>query len=63
MGIKCPKCHFENPDDILYCGKCGTRLTSLEKVEVTETPETHKEELTRGATLANRYEIIEELGK
>jgi len=26
MGVECPKCHFDNPDDILYCGKCATPL-------------------------------------
>jgi serine/threonine-protein kinase len=63
MGIKCPKCQHENPDDTLFCGKCGTQLPSPEKVEVTETLETPKKDLIRGTTLANRYEIIEELGK
>jgi serine/threonine protein kinase/Flp pilus assembly protein TadD len=63
MGIKCPKCQHENPDDTLFCGKCGTQLPSPEKAGVTKTLETPKEELTRGTTLANRYEIIEELGK
>jgi len=24
--MKCPKCRFENPDRIKYCGDCGTRL-------------------------------------
>jgi serine/threonine protein kinase/tetratricopeptide (TPR) repeat protein/ribosomal protein S27E len=63
MGVKCPKCQHENPEDTLFCGKCATRLLSPEGIEVTETLETAKEELTRGTTLANRYEIIEELGK
>ena len=63
MGIKCPKCQHENPDDTLYCGKCATRLPYPEKVEVTETLETPKEELTTGSTFAGRYQIIEELGK
>ena len=31
MEIKCPKCHFENPDDTLFCGKCGTQFPSPEK--------------------------------
>ncbi|MCK4496104.1 MAG: zinc-ribbon domain-containing protein [Candidatus Aminicenantes bacterium] len=26
MIIQCPKCHYENPEDKLYCGKCGTEL-------------------------------------
>ena len=24
--MKCPKCHFENPEGLIFCGKCGTRL-------------------------------------
>jgi serine/threonine protein kinase/Tfp pilus assembly protein PilF len=63
MAITCPKCDFENPDETLYCGKCATSLPSSEEIAVTETIEAPREELTRGTTLANRYEIIEELGK
>ena len=63
MSEKCPKCQFENPDDTVYCGKCGTQFQAQEKIEVTETIETPKEELTRGTTFADRYEIIEELGR
>jgi serine/threonine-protein kinase len=40
-----------------------TQLSSPKDIEVTETIETPKEELTRGTTYAGRYEIIEELGK
>jgi len=63
MAITCPKCHHENPDDTLYCGKCATSLPSSKEIAVTETIEAPKKELTRGTILANRYEIIEELGK
>ncbi len=63
MSNKCPKCHHENPDDTIYCGKCATQLPSIKDIEVTETIEVPKEELTRGTTFAGRYEIIEELGK
>ncbi len=63
MSNKCPKCHHENPDDTIYCGKCTTPLKSPEEIEVTATIEAPKEELTRGTTFAGRYEIIEELGK
>ena len=63
MSIKCPKCHHENPDDTIYCGKCTTPLKPVEEMGVTETIEAPKEELTRGTTFAGRYEIIEELGK
>ncbi len=63
MTIKCPKCLHENPDDIIYCGKCAARLLTPKDIDVTETIETPKEELTRGTTFAGRYEIIEELGR
>jgi serine/threonine protein kinase/tetratricopeptide (TPR) repeat protein len=63
MSIKCPKCHHENPEDTIYCGKCTTPLKPSGSIEVTETMEAPKRELTRGATFAGRYEIIEELGK
>jgi len=64
MGIKCPKCHFDNPYDSKFCKECGTQLIPSEKISApTKTLETPTEELTRGTTFAGRYEIIEELGK
>jgi len=63
--MKCPKCQADNPDTKQFCGDCGTQLISSEgpTVPFTKTLETPVEELTRGTTLANRYEIIEELGR
>jgi serine/threonine protein kinase/Flp pilus assembly protein TadD len=63
MSIKCPKCHYENPDDTLYCGRCKTPLKPLEEISVTKTLETPAKGLTSGTTFATRYEVIEELGK
>jgi len=63
MGIKCPKCHSDNPETKRFCGECGTQIIPKEEIPVTETIVTPKEELTRGTTLAGRYEIIEELGR
>jgi len=63
MGIKCPKCHFDNPADTLYCGKCTTPLKPSEEISPTKTLETLAKGLTKGTTFASRYEVIEELGK
>jgi len=63
MGIKCPKCHFENPSDYKFCKECRTQIIPLEEIPVTETFETPIKELSRGTTFASSYEIIEELGK
>lgn len=63
MANKCPKCQFDNPDTQKFCGECATPLPSSKEIPVTETLETHKEQLTTGSIFAGRYQIIEELGK
>jgi len=63
VAVRCPKCQHENPDETVFCGKCGTKFDSPEEVKVTETIEAPKEELTTGSTFAGRYQIIEEIGK
>jgi serine/threonine protein kinase/tetratricopeptide (TPR) repeat protein len=63
VAIKCPKCNADNPDTQSFCGDCGTQLGPPKDIGVTKTIETPVEELTRGTTFADRYEIIEELGK
>jgi len=65
VAIKCPKCHSENPDTLKFCGECGTQLFSAKDIPVsqTETLQAPIKEFTTGSTFANRYQIIEELGK
>jgi serine/threonine protein kinase/Flp pilus assembly protein TadD len=63
MGIVCPKCDFENPDDTIYCGKCSALLIPSEEISPTKTLETPAKGLTTGTTFATRYEVLEELGK
>ena len=63
MAIKCPKCQTENSETQKFCGECAAPLQPSKEIEVTETIEAAKNELTRGSTLGERYEIIEELGK
>jgi len=63
MGIRCPKCQHENPDDTLYCGKCAGPLKSAGEISLTKTLITPGESIQKGTTLAGRYTIIEELGR
>lgn len=64
MAIKCPKCQTKNPDTDKFCGECGTDLSSsLDAPQVTKTIETPYPQFAPGTTLADRYEIIRELGK
>ena len=43
--------------------ECATPLPEIQDAIHTKTLETPTEELTRGSVFADRYEIIEELGK
>jgi serine/threonine protein kinase/Tfp pilus assembly protein PilF len=63
--MKCPKCHFENPDDTLYCGKCAAPLQSSEEIDIsyTKTLQISIKELPIGSSFAGRYQVLEELGK
>jgi TolB-like protein/predicted Ser/Thr protein kinase len=63
MGVKCPKCQHENPDDTVYCGKCATPLKSAKEISITKTLITPTEKLQKGSTFAGRYQLIEELGR
>jgi tetratricopeptide (TPR) repeat protein len=62
---ECPKCHFKNPDDTIYCGKCATPLKPEKDVSAkyTKTIQISKEELIKGSTFAERYQILELLGQ
>jgi len=65
MGNPCPKCLTDNSDTARFCVDCGTGLSPLQDgpPDFTKTMETPKQELTTGSTFAERYQIIEELGK
>jgi serine/threonine protein kinase/tetratricopeptide (TPR) repeat protein len=65
MTINCPKCQFENSSDSKFCKECGTQLFPPEEisVSVTKTLETPIKRLSIGSVFAERYEVIEELGK
>ncbi|MFC2164720.1 protein kinase [Acidobacteriota bacterium] len=60
----CPKCKAENPDESKFCNDCGTQITVSEEFPAhTKTIEAPRAELTTGSTFAERYQIIEELGR
>jgi serine/threonine protein kinase len=63
MGIKCPICQSNNPDDTVYCGKCAAPLKSPEEISVTKTLITPTGRLPKGSTIAGKYQILEELGR
>jgi len=65
MALKCPACRFDNPDTQLYCGKCGAQLPPAEgpPPNITEILPVPIPELAAGATIAGRYQVIEELGR
>jgi serine/threonine protein kinase/tetratricopeptide (TPR) repeat protein len=62
MGVKCPKCHSDNTDTARFCSNCATPLPSQE-VSVTKTLESTTRRLAIGSIFAERYEVLEELGK
>jgi serine/threonine protein kinase len=64
--MKCPRCQFDNPSETNYCAKCGLPLFQKGDEAAfgpTLTLETPALSLERGGTFADRYEIIEEIGK
>jgi serine/threonine protein kinase/Tfp pilus assembly protein PilF len=65
MGIRCVECQHENPDETLFCGKCGSRfpLSDEDAMSLTRTISTPTKFLVKGTILAGRYEIAEELGR
>lgn len=65
MSTKCPQCHADNPDTKQFCGDCGTKLMHSEEISpsVTKTLEKPITRLALGSVFAERYEILEELGR
>jgi serine/threonine protein kinase/Tfp pilus assembly protein PilF len=63
--VKCPECQFENPADTRFCGNCGTKIIPLDDVpdSHTKTVQIPAKEIERGTTIADRYEVMEELGR
>lgn len=64
MTVECPKCQTKNTDTQKFCGECGTDLNpSIHGHQVTKTIETPYPQFAPETILADRYEIIRELGR
>jgi serine/threonine protein kinase len=63
--LKCPECSLENPDDTRFCGHCGTPLHPQGKAagSPTRTLHTTAFPLVLGKTFAERYKLIQEIGR
>ena len=60
MGIKCPKCQYDNPDTQRFCGDCGTQLKPVNTE--TRTLRTPAKDSTIGEIVSEKYKLLEELG-
>ncbi len=63
MATQCPKCQSDNTDIAKFCSECASPLQPSKDIGATMTIETPIGKFIRGATFADRYEIIEVLGK
>src|SRR5512135_736769 len=65
MGMKCPKCSVENSDTSRFCGNCATRLVrdGPDPDSLTKTLDTPGRALTKDGLVAERYRIVEEIGR
>lgn len=65
MAVECSKCHTQNTENSRFCNKCATPLPSPEEISAFSTKMFEKitAKLARGTVFADRFEIIEELGK
>ena len=60
MGLKCPKCKFDNPDTQEFCGECDTQLKAV--YAKTKTLRTPVKDSTVGEIISEKYKLLEELG-
>jgi len=64
MAMMCPKCQTDHPDSQRFCEECGSRLLPSEEPSgATLTMAPPAKTLSPGSLFAERYRIIEEVGR
>ena len=67
MNLRCPECHADNSQDSRYCKQCATPLLHPVPPELASAPtliySSPLPELTPGSIFADRYLVIDKLGR
>ncbi|MFZ2054624.1 MAG: protein kinase [Candidatus Aminicenantales bacterium] len=63
--MECPNCHSENKDDSRFCSNCATplNLAGREGPSLTKTLATPLPVISKDALIAEKYKIVEEIGR
>jgi eukaryotic-like serine/threonine-protein kinase len=62
MAVKCPKCHFENPEETRFCGYCATPLPGQHAKAFSSDPKPSKT-IDRGVIVSGKYRIDALMGR
>jgi hypothetical protein len=63
--MKCTHCHYDNPEDTFFCGKCGTKLplSGEALLSLTKTIQAPPQIFPKGTIFAGKYRVLEEIGR
>src|SRR4030066_1132969 len=63
--MKCPECHTDNPDTSRFCGICASPLGEAggPGFSATRTLERSAQVVAPGTIVAEKYRILEEIGR
>ena len=61
--MECPKCQTVNPEDSKFCKECAAPLTKVKGASFTVTLKAPKMGFAQGTVIADKYKIIEEIGR
>ncbi|UCE41173.1 MAG: protein kinase [Candidatus Aminicenantes bacterium] len=63
MAVKCPECQSENTDTARYCSNCATSLMPSEEAPSIQTKTLETPKPSDKKMVADKYRILEELGR